>query len=807
MGFYQQVIENFGEEAKDTLHNISKTMEKVVSLKNRKIFLLKCRQKNLTPRHIQQNIRCLWPLLPQRHPYIHMVDQAIKQFKKSILNIEIKITFWEISVMNNNLCTLKERANDLLPNDIIMNFLFNQRLKCNRLFEEYKRRQIRKLKQLEQRQNSVYELGQDDWIENLSDKEVPNSVKNILSLGPKFTIDYNRKDIPIKRIVTDAEYCISKQELSEDMKNEKRLEVTNIITNHMIKNKNNQKINKIDTDFKETKCFLKDNDDLLVTKSDKGNKTVLLKKDDYVGKMNELLDDRRTYETLNNDPTVKFQNKNNKLVKKLFEQGYIDEREKKKLTIYNSRPPLAYGLPKIHKENIPLRPVISQINSPSYHLAKFISNILNNLNPELHYNVKNSFSFVEKIQQIKLPDGYVLLSLDVKSLFTNVSKEAVKDSLKKHWNSITVHTNIPQNIFLELVDFCFDSSYFSFNNSFYMQNFGTAMGNPASPIFANIVLHDLISTCLDRLPLNIPFLFLYVDDILLSAPEDCIDVILNEFNAFDNYIQFTVEKEENNRIPFLDVMLIREGENVLTEWYRKSINSNRILNFYSSHPLNQKVAIIKSMKFKIEKLCSNEFQERNFHIAKNILINNNYPENLIHTIFADNRPRITNTTPENNIKYYKLPFVNGLSQNLKRCLENENNVRVTFYNDKSLGSLFNNNKDKLPVELKSNVIYQIPCDCGKQYIGQTKQWLGSRIKNHKYDIKNKKTSTALSNHVVEQNCKFNFDQTKILDTEHNLDKRLLLEMMYINCNKDCVNVRTDVDNLSTIYKSLLNKFT
>lgn len=282
-------------------------------------------------------------------------------------------------------------------------------------------------------------------------------------------------------------------------------------------------------------------------------------------------------------------------------------------------------------------------------------------------------------------------------------------------------------------------------------------------------------------------------------------MIVNEFNSVNNDIQFTVEIENNNRLPFLDVMFIREGENILTEWYRKQINSNRILNFYSSHPLNQKIAIIKSIKFKIDKLCSNEYKQRNYDIAKNILINNNYPEGLIQTFFSDNRSRLTNEANVNNNTYYKIPYVNGLSQNLKRILENDN-IKVVFYNEKSLRPLFNNNKDKIPSLLKSNVVYQIPCNCGKQYIGQTKQWLSSRVKNHQYDVKNKKTSTALANHVVEQNCAFNFEEIKIIDTEENLGKRLLLEMMHINGNKDCVNIRTDVDNLSVIYKSLLNKF-
>ena len=42
----------------------------------------------------------------------------------------------------------------------------------------------------------------------------------------------------------------------------------------------------------------------------------------------------------------------------------------------NTRLPYFYGLPKIHKEQVPLHPIVSTIGSPTYTLAKHLATIL-----------------------------------------------------------------------------------------------------------------------------------------------------------------------------------------------------------------------------------------------------------------------------------------------------------------------------------------------------------------------------------------------------------------------------------------------
>jgi len=70
-----------------------------------------------------------------------------------------------------------------------------------------------------------------------------------------------------------------------------------------------------------------------------------------------------------------------------------------------------------------------------------------------------------------------------------------------------------------------ESTYFSFNNVIYRQNFGTPMGSP-SLLIADLVLRDIESRAINILNIPLPIIYArYIDDILLAAPSDSINDI------------------------------------------------------------------------------------------------------------------------------------------------------------------------------------------------------------------------------------------------------------------------------------------
>ncbi|KAI4476746.1 hypothetical protein M0804_013363 [Polistes exclamans] len=152
------------------------------------------------------------------------------------------------------------------------------------------------------------------------------------------------------------------------------------------------------------------------------------------------------------------------------------------------------------------------------------------------FSVKNSFEFVEFIQKITLLEDYRLVSLDAISLFTNILKKLVIKAINEDWDKLKNFIPIPRNILLEIIQFCFDSSNFQFDGSFYQQLDGSSMGNPASPILANLVMNHVLKQIEKNLPFEVPFLKVYADDIITAIPKDGIELVLKTFNMINENI-------------------------------------------------------------------------------------------------------------------------------------------------------------------------------------------------------------------------------------------------------------------------------
>lgn len=123
-----------------------------------------------------------------------------------------------------------------------------------------------------------------------------------------------------------------------------------------------------------------------------------MNKTEYLGLADVILTDSNTYTELRRDPTCTFQRKSNKKIAELKQDKFIDSNQAKSLTIYKSVAPKFYGLPKIHKPTLSLRPIISYIDSPNNKLAAFIMQILTeSYTFNKPYYIRDSFEFSEFI--------------------------------------------------------------------------------------------------------------------------------------------------------------------------------------------------------------------------------------------------------------------------------------------------------------------------------------------------------------------------------------------------------------------------
>ncbi|XP_047430623.1 uncharacterized protein LOC124999687 isoform X7 [Mugil cephalus] len=192
----------------------------------------------------------------------------------------------------------------------------------------------------------------------------------------------------------------------------------------------------------------------------------------------------RPNETLRRDPTNIYKTRIINYLQQLEKEKAID-----RLLYYRLYPgeatPCIYGLPKIHKEGAPLRPIVSSINSVTYNTAKHLASILSPLVGNTPHHIVNSRDFVNKVKDVA-----AIVSYDVTSLFTCIPTREATDVVRKRLqkdDTLASRTNLTPEQVCVLLDLCLTTTYFQFNGGFYRQKHGCAMGSPVSPIETEIL--------------------------------------------------------------------------------------------------------------------------------------------------------------------------------------------------------------------------------------------------------------------------------------------------------------------------------
>ena len=122
----------------------------------------------------------------------------------------------------------------------------------------------------------------------------------------------------------------------------------------------------------------------------------------------------------------------------------------------------------------------------------------------------------------------------------------------------------------ELLLLCTKNAHFTFNNEIYQQCEGVVTGSPLGLVIAGIFMVELEKSLIPNLMEHMSPWKRYVDDTIAVIKLSSIEHVLSILNSFHQNIEFTYELEQNGKINFLDVMLIRTNDTLQTTIYRKS---------------------------------------------------------------------------------------------------------------------------------------------------------------------------------------------------------------------------------------------
>ena len=286
----------------------------------------------------------------------------------------------------------------------------------------------------------------------------------------------------------------------------------------------------------------------------------------------------KDYVRIKRNPTATIEKKVKDTLIRLERNNSLPTPLRKRLTPQQSKCPQIYGLPKVHKTGIPLRPIVSTIGSPTYQLANELCRILSPVVGNTNSYIRNSSHFVEKISEIEVDR---LVSFDVKSLFTMVP---IDDSLRIIRDRLVVDDTLDERTTLtideicDLTNLCLRSTFFRFNDYFYEQKDGTAMGSPLSPVVANIFMEDFEGTALVTCDLPPKLWLRYVDDtfVVWQHGENHLGEFLEHLNELHTRIDFTMGEEVRGKLPFLDVLVERKDNRLTTDIYRKPTGNSTI---------------------------------------------------------------------------------------------------------------------------------------------------------------------------------------------------------------------------------------
>ena len=349
---------------------------------------------------------------------------------------------------------------------------------------------------------------------------------------------------------------------------------------------------------------------IIITRPDKGRGTVILNKSDYISKVTSILSDESKFKQLT-EPVAKYitkmEDKLMRLLRKLLNNKVITKDTYNYVSPSGSSPGILYGLPKVHKKECPMRPILNTIGTFNYNLAKFFVPIIEPVTTN-QFTLKNSYEFVKELSDLKIPNG-VMASFDVVSLFTNIPlDETIEIITEELFQNSNDFQGFSKEQFSELLTLATKDSPFIFDDKVYTQVDGVSMGSCLGPTFANAFLCYHEKKWLDECPTMYKPLYYrrYVDDtFLIFNDASHMPKFLSYLNNKHVNIKFTSESEDNGTISFLDVKVTRGRGSYCTSVYRKPTFTGLGTSYLSFVPSVFKVNAMKTLIHRCYNISSN----------------------------------------------------------------------------------------------------------------------------------------------------------------------------------------------------------
>ena len=409
---------------------------------------------------------------------------------------------------------------------------------------------------------------------------------------------------------------------------------------------------------------LQKNRTITIKPMDKMGGVAILNTNEYISGMEQILkakfrDENGTnhlyFRTLENPEAEQLQFNHLEELKEVVKKGkdreWIGKDEAKWLVPDNYAPGRLYGLVKDHVDPAkwpaggkipPLRPVESASGTTFENASHFVDYHSNHLVKEIPSFIEDTPDLLRFLDSENrkgpLPAGCVPVTLDVSALYTNIPIEEgmhyFQEFLDRRKDKI-----VPTSFLITLLGMVLSCNILTFNNKFYWQEVGVAMGTRVAPTFANIFMSFIEKAMLRTWTGPMPLWYKrYIDDCIMlwTGTEDQLLLFLTHINNIHPLIKFKASYDfTTKKVEFLDTVIsVTEHGFIRTSLFTKPGKKCTYLLPSSCHPGHITQNIPYSLALRLKRICSENLDFlAQLDILREKLLGRGYKQNFIGKSF------------------------------------------------------------------------------------------------------------------------------------------------------------------------------
>lgn len=351
---------------------------------------------------------------------------------------------------------------------------------------------------------------------------------------------------------------------------------------------------------------------LVVRPADKGNRWVILDRDEFDRECLRLLADTAVYTPVSAAVSPNAWEELSSTLLTLRSRDAISCKELAFLLPPSAPRPRLFGiLPKLHKDVWPTpaappgRPIVSDVNTDTSGVARLIEFFLAPLVRRTPSYLRDSGHLIALLRVSSLSPASFLCSFDVRALYTSIP---IPEGIARVQRAFLrfPDSRRPDEEVLSLLRLCLSHNDFVYADRWFLQTSGVAMGKAFGGSFANLYLAEWETSLLRSAALRPRLWLRFQDDVFFvwDHGEPALEAFHHFVNAQDPHIQVDLLHNADS-IRFLDLLVYRTPSHTFGHRVGfKDSDSHRLLPKDSHHPAHVHRSVLFSQILRFATLSS-----------------------------------------------------------------------------------------------------------------------------------------------------------------------------------------------------------